>query len=453
LPAAETMRSVQQQVEQRGIGFDRFRLFPTLCWFNSGDSFLQVQCAAGAAIALFTFFGIAPALCLALVWILYLSLTTISADFLSFQWDNLLLEAGFLAIFFAPWQLLPKSARASPPSRLVLWLLRWLIFRLMFESGVVKILSGDLTWRNLTALDFHYETQPLPTWLGYYAHHLPETFQKFSLLLMFLIEIVVPFLIFGPRRFRSFAAACFIVLQLLIALTGNYGFFNLLTVALCLPLLDDFTLRSWIPARWQTHFASTHHVSRFTFHRVRIVLSVLLVVVILPVTLLQLTAMFRPSVSAPVISSFHQWLSPFRSTNRYGLFAVMTTSHPEIIIEGSNDGQTWLAYEFKSKPGDLKGRPEFVAPHQPRLDWQMWFAALGNYRQNPWFIQFCIRLLQGSPEVLALLEKNPFPEKPPHQIRAVLYYYHFTDADTRHRTGEWWRRERKDLYCPVLQLK
>ena len=172
------------------------------------------------------------------------------------------------------------------------------------------------------------------------------------------------------------------------------------------------------------------------------------------VSTLQLLGLFR--VRSPwffPVAVAQNILEPFRSLNRYGLFAVMTTSRPEIIVEGSNDGETWLAYEFKYKPGNPKRPPGFVAPHQPRLDWQMWFAALGTYRENPWLINFCIRLLQGSPQVLRLLEKNPFPESPPSYIRAVVYDYRFTNLATKHSDGTWWRRERRDLYCPVLSLR
>lgn len=239
--------------------------------------------------------------------------------------------------FFAPVRLLPSLARERPPSTTMLWLIRWLLFRLMFASGCVKLLSGDRTWRDLTALNFHYETQPLPTWPAWYLQQLPEWSQKTSVVLMFEIELVVPFFIFLPRRLRLFGCGAMILFQ--------------------------------------------------------------------------------------------------------------------VIVEGSNDGQTWLAYEFNDKPGDLKWRPRFIAPHQPRLDWQMWFAALGTYRENPWFINFCVRLLQSSPEVLALLKHNPFPNAPPKHIRAVVYQYHFTDSQTRRREGTWWRREFRGNYCPVLTLR
>ena len=269
LPADQFMPAVKQQCDAQHIGPDRFRLLPTLCWLDASDRFLNIQCAAGTALAILLIVGLAPAPCLFLLWLIYLSLATIGRDFLGFQWDNLLLEAGFLAIFFAPlprmgwgrlvptkkslaW--LPNPAHESPPSRLALWLLRLLLFKLMFSSGCVKLLSGDPHWRDLTALTFHYQTQPLPTWLGWYAQQLPLGFQKFSCAAMFIIELGAPFLIFTPRRLRVLGAAAIVILQILILLTGNYTFFNFLTLALCLTLLDDFVLLKIIPQKFRACF-------------------------------------------------------------------------------------------------------------------------------------------------------------------------------------------------------
>ncbi len=461
LPAKITMLSAGQQVTAAKIGLDRYHLLPTLCWFNASDSFLKFQCAAGTALALLVIVGIAPAPCLFLLWLIYLSLATVCREFLAFQWDNLLLEAGFLAIFLAPLQWLPRFSRAAPPSRLVLWLLRWLLFRLMFESGCVKLLSHDPAWRNLTALAFHYETQCLPTWIGWYAHQLPLWVQKASAAIMFGIELGVPFLIFGPRRFRQLACVLFIALQALIFLTGNYCFFNLLTVTLCLSLLDDGALGKLLPAspdpigaRWRGIPALDPQPSILKRRQWPRPVTVALTGLVVAVSLMQFSGLFRIGIPwPPPMPAVYQWLAPLRTFNSYGLFAVMTTSRPEIILEGSNDGVTWLEYEFKYKAGDVKQRPRFVEPHQPRLDWQMWFAALGDYRDNPWLPNFGFRLLQGSPEVLALIARNPFPQAPPRYLRAVVYDYHFTDFATRRKTGAWWRRELKGDYFPVLSLR
>jgi len=470
-PARMTMENVSGQVS----GLEGFHVFPTLCWFNATDASLQLQCAAGTVLALLLLIGFAPVLCLFLLWLIYLSLCTIGREFLSFQWDILLLETGFLALFIAPLQLLPRLWRAPPPSKVGLWLLRWLLFRLMFESGCVKLLSGDPTWHNLTALNVHYETQPLPTWIGWYAHQLPGWFQKTATVVMFVIELGVPFLIFAPRRPRFLAGVGLVGLQVLILLTGNYCFFNLLTLALCLTLLDDAAVvsllrRCGIKMRGRvadveigsgdTESDRPSSVKSTTEGRQSVrgwrwpgEVTVPVGCLILLFSMLQLAEMFRWGGAEPaLLRGLYNWVMPFRTVNSYGLFAVMTTNRLEIIVQGSNDGTNWLDYEFKYKPGDVQRRPRFVAPHQPRLDWQMWFAALGNYRGNPWFVNFCVRLLQNSPEVVKLLRHNPFPQVPPRYIRAVVYEYHFTDLAARRKTGAWWRREFKGGYLPVISL-
>jgi len=461
LPAEQFMSGVAEQVTANHIGAERYRLLPTLCWFSASDSFLHWQCAAGVGLAVLLLIGIAPAPCLFLLWSIYLSLSVVGREFLGFQWDILLLETGFLAIFFAPLQLWPHPAREAPPSRVVLWLLRLLLFKLMFQSGCVKLMSGDSMWRNLTALTVHYETQPLPTWIGWYAHQLPLWFQKSSCAIMFGLELMVPFLIFAPRRPRLLAAGLLASLQVLILLTGNYTFFNWLTLALCILLLDDFVLNRIFTfhsrQRKETEKSEIGPVRLRTSAatgRWRHVVTIPLATVVLAITCLQLSATFRvrPALLQPV-AAVQQWIAPFRSLNSYGLFAVMTPTRPEIMVEGSIDGVTWLPYEFKYKAGDLKRCPAFVAPHQPRLDWQMWFAALGRWQDNPWFGNFCLGLLRGSPEVLALLAKNPFPNQPPRYLRATVYDYRFTDFAERRQTGNWWRREHAREYLPVSSLR
>jgi hypothetical protein len=285
---------------------------------------------------------------------------------------------------------------------------------------------------------------------------------------MFGIELFIPFLIFGPRRPRQFACLALVFFQALIFLTGNYCFFNLLTVALCLVLLDDAALKALLPARLsealspggqassraQTSRANgAREDARPPIRKWPIQFTVPLAAIAVVTALLQFSMVFRLHVPWPrPLIAVYGWLEPFRSLNSYGLFAVMTTSRPEIIIEGSENGVTWREYEFKYKPGDVTRRPGFVAPHQPRLDWQMWFAALGTYRQNPWVVDLCVRLLQGSRPVLGLLERNPFPNAPPRYIRAMVYDYRFTDFATRRKTGAWWRRQEKGEYLPAFSL-
>ena len=425
----------------RVFGAARFTALPTIFWANGSDDMLRGACAAGVVFAVLLLFGRLQRLMLALLFVLYLSLSSAGQDFLTFQWDALLIESGFLAIF------LGRSPAAA-------WLFRCLAFRLMFLSGAVKLLSHDPSWRNLTALEYHFHTQPLPTFLAWYADKLPASLERASTVVLFAIEIGAPFLIFAPRKLRMFAAGCLIGLQVLILLTGNYAFFNLLTIALCLFLFDDQALRSLVPRRLRERF----HLGEETLAprgrpaRLNRAMAGALVVVMLTLGLLRIVETFGDVVPEP-LRFLARAAGPFQIVNSYGLFAVMTTTRPEIIVEGSRDGQIWQAYEFRYKPGDLNRRPRWAAPHQPRLDWQMWFAALGTYRTNLWFVAFAEKLLEGSPAVLALLEKNPFPDRPPRFVRALVYEYSFSDRATRRRTGAWWTRRPLGVYLPEVGFK
>ena len=440
LPAGEYLTAVRQQIGSEGYYF-----LPTLFWLNPSDAFLHFQCAGGVVLSLVLIAGFFPPITLAGLWVFYLSLVIVGQFFLSFQWDLLLLEVGLLAIFFAPLQIRETFSRASAPSVLFLWLLRWLLFRLMFASGFVKLVS-DAVWRDFTALNFHYETQPLPTWTGWYAHQLPEWFQKISVIGMFAVELVIPFLIFAPRRLRTAGCIGLVGLQLLILLTGNYCFFNLLTIALCLLLIDDVTWKRLLSKQFMPNFQSVGQSPRRYWRVCVAVLATLLFIL----SGIRFGGQLFRDARIPDLA----WIRPLRSVNTYGLFADMTESRPEIIVEGSNDRITWKTYEFRWKPGELTDAPKWVAPHQPRLDWQMWFAALqGSHQRTPWFVPFMGALLQGKPKVLQLLAENPFPDTPPRYVRATLYDYHFTDIATKRSEGTWWAREQKGIYCPVVSLR
>lgn len=450
LPIGELMTALAER-----FGGARWDLLPTLLWLGASDATLLRLCDVGIALAALAAAGIAVGPSLLALWALYLSFVTTGRVFLSFQWDMLLLETGLLAVFIAPWSLRPRLAAMREPSRLGVWLLRWLLFRLMFASGVVKLLHDDPampTWHDLTALAYHYETQCLPPWTAWYAHHLPLWWHRVSCALMFVIELAMPFLIFGPRAARLVAAVAFIGFQLLIVATGNYTFFNWLTMALALLLCDDRALAAILPGRIGRAAASP--LPRPPVGRLRTAFGVPLMLLLL----LASTATFaRQMGGTEVLPAFArpllQRLAPFRSVNGYGLFARMTTVRNEIVIEGSDDGTTWLPYEMPWKPGDVRRRPTFVAPHQPRLDWQMWFAALTPYRANPeqWFARLLGTLLEGEPSVLALFATNPFPTAPPRFIRAVVWEYHFSAPDDG--SGAWWRREWRGVYAPAIQRR
>ena len=434
----------------------RLGSLPTLCWLNSSNAFLHLLCGSGVLFSLLLIFGIAPAISLLVLFIFYLSLTIAGQIFFNFQWDVLLLETGFLSIFFAPWQLWPQELSLWPGSAILttsqvsrpgLFLLKLLLFKLMLMSGVVKLTSGDDSWWNLTALDYHYWSQPLPTVFGWWADKSPEWFKHFSVAFCLVVEIIVPLFIWAPRRLRLAAAGVMIFLQVGIGLTGNYCFFNLLTIALCLLLIDDSvvgtllrsvrgTARSAVPTRSSRSMGRSY-----------------VVILTLPINAWLIFSAFQPLARPPrALDNVYQRLAAFRIVNGYGLFRVMTKDRCEIVLEGSADGVDWLAYEFKWKPGDVKRAPGWCAPHQPRLDWQMWFAALETPRENPWFIALVFRLLQGSHDVSGLLAYNPFPDKPPRYVRAMFYRYRFTTVDELRQTGAWWKRQELREYLPTLSL-
>lgn len=426
LPLTDELQALTAQYGERA-----WWLNPSLFWLDAGDAAIQAVCVAGAVGALLLTLNILTRAVLPLLFLLYLSLVYAGQVFMNFQWDFLLLETGFLAIFL-PWG-----------SAVIIWLLHWVLFRLRFLSGAYKLLSGDASWSGFTALNHYFETQPLPQAAAWYAHQLPDAVLRAGVGFTFFTELVVPFLVFLPRRPRMFAAWVTITMQLLIMLTSNHNFFNLLTILLCLLLFDDRALRKL-------------HLPKPELQAGRIATlcaSILAVLIISSTASMMWTTFTRqplPAFNEQVVRLMVHW----HVINNYHVFPNMTTRRPEIIVEGSNDGSDWRAYDFRYKPGDLSRRPVFNVPHQPRLDWMMWFAAINppNTRTTFWFPDFMVRLLEGSPQVTALLAHNPFPDRPPRLVRARLEEYRFTTPAERAATGNWWASEPLGLYLPPLSL-
>jgi predicted DCC family thiol-disulfide oxidoreductase YuxK len=416
-------------------GDSAYWLVPSLFWVNSSDSALLAGTVVGVVLGLLVVVDRWTRPALIGLFALYLSYESAGQEFMSFQWDSLLLEVGFLAIFL------------TGGSKIVIWLYRWLVFRYVFMAGVVKLLSGDATWRDLTALEYHFWTQPLPTPLAWYAAQMPDWLLRAATAATLIIELGAVFLIFLPRRLRAAAAGCILLLQVPILLTGNYNFFNLLTMLLCIFLLDDAALGCVIPRRLKLWAQSRAPLTGRTATLVAAALAFILVP-------LGLNRLWQTTLrtNLPVLGAVTRALAPLSIVNPYGLFAVMTTTRPEIVIEGSADGQIWREYVFLYKPGPLTRAAMWNIPHQPRLDWQMWFAALGSIRENPWIVGLMQRLLEGSPSVLALLEANPFATAPPKYVRALLYDYRFSDLRKREVTHEWWVRRLEGLYFPQVSL-
>jgi hypothetical protein len=437
------------QACERLTGWDRLD-FPTLLWFGASDGVLTALCITGIALGTLAACGFLPRAALAGCWVLYLSLCSVGSPFLDFQWDTLLLEAGLLAVLFAPGGLRPFGRTEREPAGLARWLVYGLIFKLMVLSGAVKLLSGDESWLDGSALDFHYWTQPLPHGLSVVAAEAPAWFQHTSVFVMFVIEIGLPCLLLVPiwrRRLRQIVAAGVVFLMAAVFLTGNYGFFNLLTAVLCIPLLDD---RAWrVLFRWSKKGAADARERP----RWRAFLAAAIATPILLISATQLLVGFEWMSRSPApIAALEARLRPLRSVNPYGLFRVMTRERPEIAIEGSHDGVTWEHYRFRYKPDELERAPVFAGLHMPRLDWQLWFVGLEWRRQgrSRWTVDLLERLLQGSPPVLGLLAENPFPGAPPRFVRATVAPYRFADADARTR-GEWWARGESTLFLPVQE--
>ncbi len=443
LPIASYLQALQAH-----LGASAYSLAPTLCWISGGEGFLKLLIFGGTLASASIILGSLEGPLLILCWLFYLSLVNAGGEFLSFQWDVLLLETGLIAAWLLPWRLW-TGLTLREPRRIIRFLLLCLLFKLSLESGLVKILSGDPTWRNLTALYYHYQTQPLPTWIGWWAAQFPHWFLRLSVIGVFAIELGAPLFLLFPRRVKMMGASAIIFLQILIALSGNYGFFNFLALALCVLCFDDRFFEGYFKRAFHFFKPSTARPQE------RRKSSALFLFAGLwgSLTFLQLAGMIF-SVQLPIpVQESERFLEPLHLANSYGPFAVMTTKRIEIVVQGSRDGVDWRDYSFKWKPQDPHQRPAFVEPYQPRLDWQMWFAALEPYRRNSWFTGFLVRILEDSPAVLGLLKNNPFPDGPPRYVRAIYYDYRFTSRAEKSATGNWWHRSLEGSYCPVITLR
>jgi predicted DCC family thiol-disulfide oxidoreductase YuxK len=446
LPAATFLDAARD-----ALGPGAYLRLPTVFWLGAGSAALHAACGAGVALSALLLLGLAPRIVLASLWLLYLSLCGIGQVFLSYQWDVLLLETALVAILIAPAGLRPRSP--PPPRRAAILLGHWLLFRLMFLSGAVKLLSGDEAWRSLSALGYHYWTQPLPSPLSPWVHGLPAAFHVVSCLGMFAVELLAPFLVFAPRHAKVAAALLFVGLQLGIGVTGNYGFFGPLTCVLCALLVDDSVWKRAFRGRLIRTGAASGPAS--SAGRARSLGLAAVVGAVLVVTSAETLERLGAGRLVPrAVRAALGYTRPFRSFNSYGLFAIMTKDRPEILLEGSADGHSWRGYDFRYKPDRLDEPPVFVQPHMPRLDWQMWFAALhGSCRRDPWFLELVARLLGGSKPVVELFADDPFPEGPPLLIRSSLYRYVFADVPTLEGARLHWSREPLGAYCPTLTLE
>jgi hypothetical protein len=419
-------------------GLGALLAYPSLFWLASGDWALLAVARGGCVLAVLLLFGIWQRGLLILLYLAYLSLYHAGQMFTNFQWDFLLLETGFLAIF------LPGG------SRVVVWLFRFVLFKLRFLSGVSKLISGDPTWSGLTALNHYFETQPLPHAGAWVAHQLPEWLLRAGTAGTLFVELIVPFFMVLPRPWRLFAAWATILWQVLIIASSNHNFINLLTIVLCLFLFDDRALRRVLPARWADRFTAASPLPERP-RRTVAAATLAAALIVVPAGLAGAAEMIarRP---LPVLASPFHALEPLRIANRYHVFPTIETERISVQIDASLDGEHWVPLDFRYAPDDPMERPRFIVPHQPRVDWMLWFVPMGPVFLD-WLARFGERLLDGSPTVTALLEQPPFDDRPPRLLRLRVYRYRFATPTERAETGAWWMREDLGPFYPLPVLR
>ena len=487
LPASEYLQAVASSA-----GHARFWYAPTLLWLSSGSPALISLGWVGIVTSVLVVLNVWPRGALLICFVCFLSFVSAAGEFSGYQSDGMLLEAGFISLFFAPPGLRPGLGAMHPPMRAGVFLLLWEWFRIYFESGVAKIASGDPEWRHFTAMDEYYQNGPLPTWIGWYVQHFPHWFHAATAFGTLALELVLVWMLFLPRRWRM---VCFFIVtpwQIGVILTANYTFLNYLVLVLGFLLLDDGFLTRFVargcrerlsqeaekvsksaeesePGAFDAQsilgtgavpFADAAAVDQSRTHSWSERLRYYAVSLKLALTAVMLAWIFYASTTlliwmiwpgAPLPSAPVAALEPFRIADRYGLFAVMTRGRYEIEFQGSTDGQNWVTYAFRYKPQDPSKAPRIYAPYQPRFDWNLWFASLGGWRANPIVPRTEERLLAGDRDVLALFAANPFPQEPPRQVRAVLWEYWFTTASEKRAQGLWWKRQMLGLYAPTLE--
>jgi len=480
LPAPEYLRAVAHS-----FGYSRGLWYaPTLLWLSSNGHMLSALCWVGMAASLLLVANLWPRGMLVICFVCFLSFVSAAQDFSSYQSDGMLLEAGFIALFFAPPGFRPGVGLTHAPCRASLFLLQWEWFRIYFESGVAKIAGGDPEWRNFTAMDEYYQNGPLPTWIGWYVQHLPHWFHASTVFATLVLELGLVWMLFLPRRWRIL---CFFIVtpwEVGVILTANYTFLNYLVLTLGFLLLDDRVLLRFLPQPWRKSLIASPPADGAGgagasersesdggdvpadlkrteqsggrvwggFHRrfkiVKLSVTAIALSWIFYATTAELIWMFSP---LPLPTEPVAALEPVRIANRYGLFGIMTRNRYEIEFQGSDDGTTWVAYPFRYKPQDVSQLPGIYAPYQPRFDWNLWFASLGSWQDYPIVARTEVLLLSNDKDVLDLFAKNPFPHQPPHEIRAVIWQYWFTTIAERRTQGLWWRREFLGLYAPAVE--
>ena len=408
------------QNAEHALGNKAWLRIPTLFWLDTSDAALLSACYAGMVFSVLLLFGRLQLIASIMLFILYLSVFHAGQTFMSFQWDHLLLEAGFLTIFLT---------RGN--NRFIIFLFHWLLFRLRFLSGLSK--TTDPSWMNLSTLNYYFETQPLPHAGSWYFHQLPEWLLRTGTGFTLFVELIVPFFIFLPRHFRLLAAFSTIFLQLLIIASSNHNWINLLTIALCLFLLDDKFMSSVAPGAFSKAISQQHKEHQALLKKVSLFFGALILLTSLASTLQVFAQVKSPAAFA--------WVRAYGLGNVYHVFPTMQTERHELIIEGSHDGKFWQPYVFKYKPNNINDIPPFIVPHQPRLDWMIWFIPPKPPEMQLWFDGFIEGLRRNEPNITGLLKHNPFESQAPRYIRILSFRYHFTNIEERNKTGAYWKAE------------
>jgi hypothetical protein len=443
LPADHFLERVVASTGSRGAAF--FRLPTLFLWLGASDGVLMAAATTGVVLSLAVCAGVTNALVQLALFALYLSFVHIGQIFYGYGWELQLVETGFLAVFLCPLRSIRPFASAPPPV-VVLWLFRWLIFRIMLGAGLIK-LRGDPCWRDLTCLVYHYETQPIPSPLSYLLHQLPRWVHVLGALFNHFVELVVPWFAFGPRRARHVAGVFLVLFQVILILSGNLSFLNWLTIVPAIACFDDGALGRLLPARLTRRVKEL--AAGLSPSRAQQGAAIALGLVVFCLSVNPVGNMLSPG------QAMNASFDPFGLVNTYGAFGSVGRERYEVILQGTSaeapdEAAEWLEYDLPCKPGDVRRRPCIITPYHYRLDWQIWFAAFGSYQDEPWLVHFIYKLLRGDPGAQRLLAKNPFPGAPPRYIRAELYRYAFTRIGDG--SGAWWRRERVGEYLPPLSV-
>ena len=436
LPAHDFLHWI---VRERGTTVAVLRL-PTILWIvGTSDLALRITCGLGAALSLAVLCGATNAVVQVALWILYMSIAHVGQVFYGYGWESQLLETGFLSIFLCPLRTFHPLPRSRPPIA-VIWMFRWIIVRIMLGAGLIK-LRGDACWTELTCLEWHYETQPVPSPVSWVLNQAPPWFHKVGVLYNHLVELVAPFFAFAPARARHVAGLLFVSFQVFLIASGNLSFLNWLTIVPALACFDDSALGRFFPksvrAREVTAPSRRHELASRVLGFVVVLLSIM-----------PLANLVSPN------QTMNTTYEPLGLVSSYGAFGTVDKERYELVIEGTGDETPterteWRAYELPCKPGDPARRPCVISPWHYRLDWQMWFAAMSTYEDEPWMVHLVQQLLRGDHAPKALLAVDPFPDAPPRWIRIERFRY----TMTRFGQADWWHREPAGEYLRPVTLQ